>query len=67
MIVCYDVKRKGIVYVNPKCIVAMLTDEDDKENMIVELLSKPWTITIREDSRECKAIKDYFRKELLKC
>lgn len=67
MIACYDVKFEKIVYVNPKCVVAMLTDDDDKGNMIVELLTKPWVITIREDSRECRAIKDYFRKELLQC
>lgn len=66
MIVCYDVKMKKVVYLNPKCVVAMFSD-DDKDNMIVDLLTKPWTLTIREDSRECKAIKDYFRKELLKC
>lgn len=67
MIVCYDVKMKKVVYLNPKCVVAMFSDDDDSENMIVDLLTKPWTLTIREDSRECKAIKDYFRKELLKC
>nr|DAW60231.1 MAG TPA: hypothetical protein [Caudoviricetes sp.] len=66
MIVCYDVKDKRVVRLNPKCVVAMFSD-DDKENMIVDLLTRPWTLTIREDSRECKAIKDYFRKELLKC
>ena len=67
MIVCYDVKMKRRVWLNPKYVVAMFTDENDKENMIVDILTKPWTLTIREDSYECKAIKDYFRKELLKC
>lgn len=67
MIACYDVKFEKIVYVNPKCVVAMLTDDDDNGNMIVELLTKPWVIIIREDSRECRAIKDYFRRELQQC
>ena len=67
MIVCYDVKHKRVVWLNPKCVVAMFSDDDNKDNMIVDLLTRPWTLTIREDYRECKAIKDYFRKELLKC
>lgn len=67
MIICYDVKMKKVVYINPKCVVAMFSDDDDSDNMIVDLLTRPWTLTIREDSRECKEIKGYFRKELLKC
>lgn len=64
MIICYDVKKKRVVWLNPKCVVAMFSDDDDKDNMIVDLLTRPWTLTIRENSTECKAIKDYFRKEL---
>lgn len=65
MIACYDVKMKKIVWINPKCIVAMYSDDEDSENTIVELLTKPWDLVIREGSRESHAIKDYFRKELL--
>lgn len=67
MIACYDVKMKKVVWINPKWIVAMYSDDEDSENTIVELLTKPWDLVIREDSRECEAIKSYFRKELLKC
>ena len=67
MIACYDVKMKKIVWINPKCIVTMYSDDEDSENMIVELLTKPWDLVIREGSRESYAIKDYFRKEFLKC
>lgn len=67
MIACYDVKMKKIVWINPKCIVAMYSDDDDSSIMLVELLTKPWDLAIREDSRECRAIKEYFRKELLHC
>lgn len=52
MIVCYDVKHKRVVWLNPKCVVAMFSDDDNKDNMIVDLLTRPWTLTIREDSRE---------------
>lgn len=67
MIACYDVKMKKVVWINPKCIVAMYSDDEDSENTIVELLAKPWDLVIREGSRESNAIKEYFRKELLKC
>lgn len=67
MIACYDVKMKKVVRINPKCIVAMYSDDEDSENTIVELLTKPWDLVIREGSRESRAIKDYFRKEFLKC
>lgn len=67
MIACYDVKMKKVVWINPKWIVAMYSDDEDSENTIVELLTKPWDLVIREGSRECEAIKSYFRKELLKC
>lgn len=67
MIACYDVKMNKVVWINPKWIVAMYSDDEDSENTKVELLTKPWGLVIREGSRECEAIKSYFRKELLKC
>lgn len=67
MIACYDVKMKKVVWINPNCIVAMYSDGEDIENTIVELLSKTWYLVIREGSRESHAIKEYFRKELIKC
>lgn len=42
MIACYDVKMKKVVWINPNCIVAMYSDDEDSENTIVELLSKTW-------------------------
>lgn len=63
MIVCYDLIDDRLTWIDPKYVEGFWDTGDG--TVEVELVRKPFKILIREDSLEHRAIKEYFRKELL--
>ena len=62
MITCYDLLSKRTVLINPGCVISVEFREDATgKNAEIHLTGAPFMIKVKENAREIKEIKEFFR------